>query len=363
MTTTVEAVWIPGNRIIPHKTSNNLLRKYVSSDSILAILSFISSMSFMKNLLPTTLPPQLDQYHQATTTALSAVRQSENLLVAIDLITHPWDDIFLRSSLRTMSRSLWEEVMFTWSYTRELSGMINDIHRGTATTIQFNALKYMTTVQNIVTNIRAISESCMSFITVSHQLRYMSTMNMNILHREIARLDEYVTNWQTHLRTLSVQHGTYLQNVSQTLQHHQNDTTALLHTLHDSEQGQRQKYDTNIEHVFSKKQITSISDIEKTEQKHNVVYESPREYQDTTSKHIAEKKSYLEAIPHDHENAHERKGQIVSMVRNRGVVSINDIAEHFPTLSRKTLQRDLSELIDQGNIIRTGDKRWATYRV
>ena len=51
------------------------------------------------------------------------------------------------------------------------------------------------------------------------------------------------------------------------------------------------------------------------------------------------------------------------MVRNRGVVSINDIAEHFPILSRKTLQRDLSELIDQGKIIRSGDKRWALYRV
>lgn len=324
-------------------------------------------MSFMKNLLPTTLPPQLTQYQEVTTLVIQSVRQAENLLIAIDLITHPWDDIFLRASLREMSRSLWEEVMLMWSYTHQLTGTINDIHRGTATTIQFNPVKYMTTVQNIVYNTQSLQESCMSFINVSHQLRYMSLMNMNILTREISRLGEYITNWQTLMRTLSASHSTYLQSVSQVIQQQHADEVRIMNNIHETEQVHSRKYDVTVDHLFSGKpshQTASVS----TESTHrelkpqHVVYESPREYQTKQTSGI-DKKPYLETSVIENENGTERKDQIISMVRNRGVVSINDISEHFPTLSRKTLQRDLSELIETGKILRTGDKRWATYRV
>lgn len=345
----------------------------------------------MKNLLPTTLPVHMSQYHDATTTALHSVRQAENLLIAMDLVTHPWDDLFLRSSLRELSRALWEESMLAWSYTRSLTNTVNDIHRGTAATINFNPVKYMITVQNVVYNIQSLQESCVSFINVSHQLRYMSLMNMNILTRELSRLGQYVSTWQGQIRNVSAAHTAYLQSVAGILEQGNTETTNNLHMIQEGEQYASNKYNVGIQHVFSKKSENivhdTINDISDTVGKSsiniatpdNVVYESPLEYQsekptqkifDTKKTSITNqtsKKEYLDIetayVENSNEGGGHRQGEIISMVRNRGVVSINDIAEHFPALSRKTLQRDLSELIDQGKIIRSGDKRWALYRV
>ncbi len=347
-------------------------------------------MSFMKNLLPTTLPVHIGQYHQASTAALHITRQTENLLIAMDLVTHPWDDVFLRSSLREISRNLWEESLMAWSYTRNLTSTVNDIHRGTATTINFNPIKLMTTVQNVVYNLNNLRESCMSFINVSHQLRYMSVMNMNILHRELTRLGEYIATWQTHMQSLSAIHSTYLQSVSGILDQNTESTHQVLQSIQHKEHDQRNKYDVGIQHVFTTNQQDIVNDtindmVPGNASPESTAYESPDEYQSesvisqgfrTISKKTLEKRSaisagsttpeqkdYLDITRVDHENGRERHTQIVNMVRNRGTVSINDIAEHFPTFSRKTLQRDLSELIDQGKIIRSGDKRWALYRV
>lgn len=331
-------------------------------------------MSFMKNLLPTTLPSTLSAYHEVGTTALHIARQTENLLIAMDLVTHPWDDLFLRSSLREISRALWEESMLIWSYTRNLTNTVNDIHRGTATTINFNPVKYMVTVQNVVYNMQNLQESCMSFINVSHQLRYMSLMNMNILHREIGRLGQYVIAWQNQIRNVSAGHATYLQSVAGILGQGNTETTTTLHMVQESEQNTSNKYNVGIEHVFSKKNNDMVRDTinDISHNIENVAYESPREYQEYKSEKVSQsqkqaQKEYLDIETVHTENSNEsggqRHGEIISMVRNRGVVSINDIAEHFPALSRKTLQRDLSELIDQGKIIRSGDKRWALYRV
>lgn len=334
-------------------------------------------MSFMKNLLPTTLPVHMTQYHHAGTTALHAIRQAENLLIAMDLVTHPWDDLFLRSSLRELSRALWEETMLMWSYTRSLTNTVNDIHRGTAVTINFNPVKYMTTVQNVFYNINNLQESCMSFINVSHQLRYMSLMNMNILTRELYRLGQYVTTWQTQIRDVSAHHATYLQSVAGVLGQNNQEVTNTINTVRENEQHTRNKYDIGIEHVFSQKSEElvrdTINDMDTPGQPMgHVAYQSPREYQTETKTSAIKKpkqdetKNYLDITKTSidtPENGGERHSQIINMVRNRGVVSINDIAEHFPVLSRKTLQRDLSELIDQGKIIRSGDKRWALYRV
>ena len=327
----------------------------------------------MKNLLPTTLPVHVGQYHQAGSAAGNIIRQTENLLIAVDLITHPWDDIFLRSSLRDISRSLWEEAILTWSYTQNLTHTVNDIHRSTATTINFNPLKFMTSIQNVVYNLNLLRDSYMSFINVTHQLRYMSPMNMNILHREIDRLGQYITTWQSCMHTLSATHSTYLQSVGTVIAGNSRDHENVLTTIQQKEQQQSKRYEVTIDHVFTHKQSQQVNDttLEQSVLDH-VAYESPREYQSKNDKDTSKKpttsqasdsKNYLDITTHDHENGKERQGQIINMVRNRGVVSINDIAEHFPILSRKTLQRDLSELIDQGKIIRSGDKRWALYRV
>ena len=42
-------------------------------------------------------------------------------------------------------------------------------------------------------------------------------------------------------------------------------------------------------------------------------------------------------------------------------MGLNDIKAIIPNLSDKTLQRELMSLIDEGVIVRKGEKRWARY--
>ena len=61
------------------------------------------------------------------------------------------------------------------------------------------------------------------------------------------------------------------------------------------------------------------------------------------------------------EDSSERKDKIVSIVRERGEVSVSDVAAYFGGVSEKTIQRDLLALVDTGVIRKYGDKRWRRY--
>jgi DeoR/GlpR family transcriptional regulator of sugar metabolism len=57
----------------------------------------------------------------------------------------------------------------------------------------------------------------------------------------------------------------------------------------------------------------------------------------------------------------ERKGQIVGIIKDMHEVTIKDIASRIVRCSEKTLQRDLQELLQEGKIKKTGDRRWSKY--
>lgn len=57
----------------------------------------------------------------------------------------------------------------------------------------------------------------------------------------------------------------------------------------------------------------------------------------------------------------DRKGKILSIIRERGEVSVSDVALRFGGISEKTIQRDLVSLTDSGMIRKYGDKRWRRY--
>lgn len=57
----------------------------------------------------------------------------------------------------------------------------------------------------------------------------------------------------------------------------------------------------------------------------------------------------------------DRRGKILSIIRERGEVSVSDVALRFGGISEKTIQRDLVSLTDSGMIRKYGDKRWRRY--
>jgi hypothetical protein len=56
-----------------------------------------------------------------------------------------------------------------------------------------------------------------------------------------------------------------------------------------------------------------------------------------------------------------RKQAVLEVLRSGGELGIADIAANLPEYSTKMIQRDLAELIDAGNVKKSGSKRWSRY--
>lgn len=56
-----------------------------------------------------------------------------------------------------------------------------------------------------------------------------------------------------------------------------------------------------------------------------------------------------------------RRDAIVSILRARGTVSIKDISDSITDCSEKTIQRELMSLIEEGLVVREGERRWSKY--
>ncbi len=59
----------------------------------------------------------------------------------------------------------------------------------------------------------------------------------------------------------------------------------------------------------------------------------------------------------------ERKDQILNIIKEKGDVSVNDIVTSFPGLSSKTIQRELTSLVEENVLKRVGEKRWSRYSI
>ena len=57
----------------------------------------------------------------------------------------------------------------------------------------------------------------------------------------------------------------------------------------------------------------------------------------------------------------DRQEAVMSVIRNKGSVSIKDISGMIRGVSEKTIQRELLALIEQGIVLKRGERRWSTY--
>lgn len=57
-----------------------------------------------------------------------------------------------------------------------------------------------------------------------------------------------------------------------------------------------------------------------------------------------------------------RKDLILSVFKTRYAISIKDVTSLMPQVSEKTVQRDILDLVGKGVLIKTGSRRWTTYR-
>lgn len=57
----------------------------------------------------------------------------------------------------------------------------------------------------------------------------------------------------------------------------------------------------------------------------------------------------------------ERRDLIINFVKDNGWSAINEIAKAVPDVSDKTVQRELVAMVNEGILIKKGDRRWSRY--
>ena len=74
-------------------------------------------------------------------------------------------------------------------------------------------------------------------------------------------------------------------------------------------------------------------------------------------------KSDTKTVPNEDNlnDKNQRQAKILNHLKGKGWASIKDIADALPTFSSKTVQRELSELVDRGLLKKRGERRWSRY--
>ncbi len=60
-------------------------------------------------------------------------------------------------------------------------------------------------------------------------------------------------------------------------------------------------------------------------------------------------------------NGKDRKEKVINIIREKGEITIKDIASIIPDCSEKTIQRDLADLVLSGAVKKKGERRWTIY--
>lgn len=64
---------------------------------------------------------------------------------------------------------------------------------------------------------------------------------------------------------------------------------------------------------------------------------------------------------HKVEKSNSRRNNIVRIIGQKGRVSIKDISSEIKDYSEKTIQRELLALVEEGVLIKEGERRWSSY--
>jgi hypothetical protein len=62
-------------------------------------------------------------------------------------------------------------------------------------------------------------------------------------------------------------------------------------------------------------------------------------------------------------NKEDRSQKMISLIKQKGEISIKDISYEFTDCSEKTIQRELNNLVSKGLLNKIGSKRWSRYSI
>ncbi|MCA9351394.1 DeoR family transcriptional regulator [Patescibacteria group bacterium] len=200
-----------------------------------------------------------------------------------------------------------------------------------------------------------------SYLTVIFQNGAVSDMNYQVIQSEIEKLRGLIE--REHKRSLPYDQGREQNAVIE------NFTFADNFFGRNQTQGDFQK-DTNVEQASVKDTKVSKEILIKTSHNRNVLNKqtalpSAAQVDNKQGLKTAEKpkRQKQNRLPKLNEAKEERKENILKILKQKPDASIKDICLLFKDCSSKTIQRDLTELIDEGLVKKEGSRRWSTYNL
>ena len=182
----------------------------------------------------------------------------------------------------------------------------------------------------------------MSLIEVSSSVGFVSDMNANILKKVLI---EFISSLRDKQRRESFAHIEDLK-MGESL----SDQITLSKKLFDVDEKE-----TNIS--LPEKEIKDTSEFIKDNKMSFIKKEKVSNGQTNVKKINISTKKPTDSSP----KKSERKEKIVEIVRQKGEVNISDIASSFEGVSSKTIQRELTSLVEANVLLRIGEKRWSKY--
>lgn len=169
-----------------------------------------------------------------------------------------------------------------------------------------------------------------TFLHIAGTAKLISASNVALLIDEIERLTKDITSYRE-----ASQQGTSLRRSFFVVENTQRD--AVLY------KGHKGQVDTKMS--FTKKVTTAgtaaANDVATSAMQQNIqtATKTHRPIQDT------------------------RTEKIIAVIREKGQVTIKDVAAAAPGVSDKTIQRELQKLVTAGILKRSGERRWSTYSI
>jgi DNA-binding transcriptional ArsR family regulator len=198
-------------------------------------------------------------------------------------------------------------------------------------TSQFVHTNYITEVS--LAQVHASLQHLSSLLTLAYMETYISQANVEIMKHEINYLHKHIEELSTHANT---EHSG-ISIKSEQFVVHQPRTIATQMSFKKSPAPIKP----------AQPQIKSPA---------SVLNEKPALNQ------VSFKKPQPQQPPKTH-TGESRDLSIIKVIQDKGDVSIKDISTVIFDVSEKTIQRTLQALIDKGQIIKEGERRWARYRL
>jgi len=180
--------------------------------------------------------------------------------------------------------------------------------------------------QKAITKTQAVVDSLVNILKIAVSIGFVSDMNFKLITESLSLIKDDLNKKYSLLQNQD--------NLSKTFHNRAVEEFVLPTTLFNGQE-------------------------DKTEKKNEA-------YQTKPNFNMSDKKKPETSIPKNkniQKSPSSRESDVLDLVREKGEVSVSDVALRFSEVSEKTVQRILVKLVDNGYLQKTGEKRWSRYSV